>query len=134
MRSLRGDGGVTEEEIVEVVPRGWRDRAFRPEEVSASGDSDSDVLATCNPETINSHNTQKKLGNQVSRMCYDRYVTSLDGLPIHARPLEDIGPFGESEARECTKTRQRSQSEPGAAAWLQARPVDASRIILRAPA
>ena len=33
-------------------------------------------------------------------MQYDRYVTSLDGLPIHARPPEEVGPFGESETRE----------------------------------
>ena len=26
---LRDDGGVTQEEMGEVVPRGWRDRAFR---------------------------------------------------------------------------------------------------------
>ena len=44
-------------------------------------------------------------------MGYDRYVTLLDGLPIHARPLEEVGPFGESETRECAKARQRNQSD-----------------------
>ena len=62
-------------------------------------------------------------------MRYDRYVTSLDGLPTHEGPPEGIGPFGESETRECAKARQRSQSGPGAAAWLRARPVDAQRVI-----
>ena len=37
--------------------------------------------------------------------------------------------FGESENRECAKVRQRSQSGPGAATWLRARPVDAHRVI-----
>ena len=49
-------------------------------------------------------------------MRYDRYVTYLDGLPTHARPLEEIGPFGESETREGAKAREQSQSGPGAAA------------------
>ena len=47
---------------------------------------------------------------------------------MHARPPEDIGPFGQSWTCNCVKARQRSQSGSGAAAWLEARPVDASRI------
>ena len=35
VRDLRDEGGVTDEEMGEVVPRGWRDRAFSPQEVSA---------------------------------------------------------------------------------------------------
>ena len=62
-------------------------------------------------------------------MSYDRYVTSLDGLPIHARPPEEVGPFGASETRECAKAGQPRQSGPGAAAWLMARPADASHVI-----
>ena len=88
------------------------------------------MLTAHDAETINSHKTQKKLGKQVNRVRYDRYVTYLDGFPIHARPPEEVGPFGESETRECTKARHQSQSGPGAAAWLRARPVDDSRVIL----
>ena len=51
MRGLRNDGGVTEEEMGEAVPRGWRNKAFRHEEVSASGNSDREVLAAA--ETTN---------------------------------------------------------------------------------
>ena len=36
VRGFRDEGGVTEEDMGEVVPRGWRDRSFCPEEVSAS--------------------------------------------------------------------------------------------------
>ena len=43
-----------------VVPRGWRDRAFRPQEASASGNSDSEVLAAHDAETINPHIAQEK--------------------------------------------------------------------------
>ena len=129
VRGLRDDGGVTEEEMGEVVPRGWRDGAFRPEEVSESGNSDREVLAAHDAETTNSHKAQKKLGKQANRVRYDRHVTSLDGLPSHARAPEEVGPFGERETRECAKARQRSQSGPGAAAWLRARPVDVQRVI-----
>ena len=111
MRGLRDDGGVTEE-MGEVVSRSWRDRAFRLEEVSESGSSDREVLAVHDAETINSHKAQQKLGKQVNRARYDRYVASLDGLPVHARALEEVGPFGESETRECARARQWSQSGP----------------------
>ena len=56
----------------EVVPRGWGDRAFRPEEVGASGNSDRDVLAVHDAETINSHRAETKLGKQVNQARYDR--------------------------------------------------------------
>ena len=115
-------------EMGQVVPRGWRDRAFCPEEVSASGNSDREVLAAHDAET-NSHNAQKKLGKQLNWVRYDRYVTSLDGLPTHARPPEGIGSLGESETHECAKAGQRSQPGLRAAAWLRARPVDAQRVI-----
>ena len=61
-------------------------------------------------------------------MRYDLYVTFLDGLPIHAHPPEEVGRFMD-DARECAKGRQRSQSGPEAAAWLRARPKEATRII-----
>ena len=128
VRGLRDYGGFAEEEMGEAVSRGWRDRAFRPEEESTSGNSDREVLAAHDAETIKSNEAQKKLGKEVNLVRYDRYVTYLDGLPIHERTPEQIGPFGESETRECTKARQRSQSGPGASGWLRARPVDASRI------
>ena len=114
----------------EVVPRDWKDRAFHPEEVSASGNSDREVLAAHGAETTNSHKAQKKLGKQVNRVRYDRYLTSLDGLPTHARRPEEVCPFGESEKpHECAKARQRGQSGTRAAAWLRARPVDTQRVI-----
>ena len=44
--------------------------------------SDRKVLAAHDAETVNSHKAQKYLGKQVNKVCYDRYVTSLDGFPI----------------------------------------------------
>ena len=107
VRGLRDDGGVTEE-MGEVLPRGWRDRALRPEEVSASVNSDRDELVAHNGETTNSHKAQKNVGKQVNRVRYDRYVAPLDGLLIHARPPVEVGPFRESETG-CAKARQRIQ-------------------------
>ena len=37
VRGLLDDGGVTEEEMGEVVPQGWRDRAFRPVRIADEG-------------------------------------------------------------------------------------------------
>ena len=62
-------------------------------------------------------------------MRYNRYVTSQDGLAIHARPLEEDDPFGETDTCKCAEAKQRSQLGPGAAAWLRARLVDPSRVI-----
>ena len=121
IRGLRDNGGVTEEDMGNVASRGWRDRAFRPEEVSASGNSDREVLAARDAETINSHQAQKTFGKQANLVRYDRYVTPLDERSIHPLPPEQIGPFGESQTSECAKARKRNQSEPGAAAWLSAK-------------
>ena len=60
MRGLRDDGGVTEEEKSGVVPRGWRDRTLRPEEVSAWEKSDREVLAAHLAETITPTKPPKK--------------------------------------------------------------------------
>ena len=71
----------------------------------------------------------RKNSESRSTGCVTTGTSHLDGLPIRARPPEEFGPFGVSEIRECTKAKQRSQSGPGAAAWLRARPVDASSVI-----
>ena len=76
VRGLRVDGGVTEEDMCEVVPRGWRDRAFRPQEVSASGHSDREVLAAHDAETTNSHKYPQK--------------TRKTGQPSAVRPVRHI--------------------------------------------
>ena len=67
------------------------------------------MLAANDAETSNSHKAQKKLGKLVNRVRYDRYVSSLDGFATHSRLPEEVGPFGESETRECAKVRQRNQ-------------------------
>ena len=61
VRGLRDEGGVTEKEMGEVMPREWRDGAFRPEEISASENSDREVLAAHDAETTYSHKAQKNL-------------------------------------------------------------------------
>ena len=121
LRGLRDGGGATEEEMGDVGPRGWKDRGFRREDLGASGNSDRDVLAAHDAETINSHKAHKKLGKQVNRVHYDRNVTSLDELPIRARPPEEVGPFWKIETHEYAKARQLGRSGLGAAArgrWM----------------
>ena len=85
VRGLRDDGGVTTEEMGEVVPRGWRDRAFRPEEVSTSGNSGREVLAaTLRPPTPtkprkNSENRSTGCGTAGTSHHWT------DSPPMHAR-------------------------------------------------
>ena len=74
------------------------------------------MLAAHDAETTNAHKAQEQRVKQANRVRYDRCVTSLDGLPIHARPPEGVDPFWESEIRQCVKARQRNQSGPGGAA------------------
>lgn len=58
------------------------------------------MLVAHDVETINFNKVYKTFGKQVNRVRYDRYITSLDGLPTHARPAEEVGPFGESKTRK----------------------------------
>ena len=106
----------------EVAPRGWRDRVFLPEEVSASGNSDQKVLAVHDAETTNSHKAQKKSQNRSTGCC-------TTGTSYRWTDSPPMCHFGEIETRECEKARQRSQSGPGALTWLRARSVDAERVI-----
>lgn len=129
VRGLRDDLGVSEEAMSGVVPESWRDRAFRAEEGSVTEGSEREVLGAHDAETINSNKAQQRLGKLVNRVRYEKYAASLEELPIRAQPLGESGPFGETETRDCAKARQRSQCGPGAAAWLRARPVDASRVV-----
>ena len=107
-----------------VVPESWRNRAFRANEGTASGQSDVEVLPERDGETIISHKAQLKRGQQVNRVRYQRYVSSLDELPDEAGPSGSNDVFGGFETRDIAKARQRSLSGPGAAACLRARPVD----------
>ena len=84
VRGLRDDGGVTEEEVGELVPQGWMDKAFRPEELSLSENSDREVLTARDAETTSCHKAQGKTAGKVIRVRYDRFITFLDGLSIHA--------------------------------------------------
>ena len=63
------------------------------------------MLAAHDAGNTNFDRAHGKLGSQVNRMYYNRYVTSLDGLPIYVRPLEEVGTFGDNETLECAKAR-----------------------------
>ena len=63
------------------------------------------MLEAHDAETTNSHKAQEKSGKQINRVQYDRHITSLEGFPTHARPPEEVGPFGESETGEFAKAR-----------------------------
>ena len=83
-----------------------------------------EVLPERDGETIISHKAQLKREQQVNRVRYQRYVSSLDELPDEAGPSGSNDVFGGFETRDIAKARQRSLSGPGAAACLRARPVD----------
>ena len=112
-----------------IVPESWRDRAFRAGEQSASGQSIADVLPAHDAESTSSSKAQYRLGKLVNRARYDSYVASLEQLPQTSPPRGTDDPHGEKETRDFAKARQRSQSGPGATAFLRARPVDSSRVI-----
>lgn len=62
VRRLRGDGEIKDKGMGQVVTTGWTHNAFRPEKVSATGNSGRQVLAPHDAETINSHKSQKQIG------------------------------------------------------------------------
>lgn len=127
LQNMGGGKEASEEEKGQVVPRGWRDRAFRPKEVSAIGELDIEVLVGHDAETINTYKAQKTNSESRPTECATAGMTHLwtDSPSVRARRRK-TGPFGETETLECAKAGQRSQVRPGVAAWLRARPVDAS--------
>ena len=60
VRVLQDDGKATDEDMCDVASRGWRDRAFRAEELSASGNSDGEVLPAHDADTTNSHTARER--------------------------------------------------------------------------
>ena len=93
-RDLRDIHRVSEEAMANAVPQSWRHRAFRANEERASWQSDVEVLPAPDGETISSHKVQHKLGQQVNRLRYQRYVASLDQLPEEAGPSGSNDVFG----------------------------------------
>ena len=89
-----------------------------------------EVFRAHDGETISSHKAQYKLGQQVNRVLYQRYVASLDQLPEEAGPSGSNDVFGGIETTDLAKARKRSLSGPGVVTCLRARPVDPARIIL----
>ena len=88
------------------------------------------MLPAHDAEIISSSKAQYRLGNLVNRVRYDRYIRRISGTAPrddtpagHGRPKQ-----GKGEER-FAKARQRSQSGPGATAFLRARPVDSPRVI-----
>ena len=94
VRDLRDIHGVSEEAMANVVPESWRNRSFHANEEIYSWQSDVEVLPACDGETISSHKVQHKLGQQVNRLRYQRYVASLDQLPEEAGPSGSNDVFG----------------------------------------
>ena len=111
------------------MPERWRDRAFRPGQQDASGQAIAEVLPAHDAETTSSSKAQYRLGKQVNRVRYDKYVASLEQLPETTPPRGTGDPSGEKETRGPAKARQGIQSGPGATAFLRARPADSSRVI-----
>ena len=105
-RDLRDVHGVSEEAMANIVPKSWRDRAFRAGVQGASGQSVAEVLSAHDAETISSSKAQHRLGKLVNRVRYDMFVSSLDQLP-ETRPQRDTGDSqGETETRDLAKAWQ----------------------------
>ena len=127
VRDLRDVLGAPEESMANIVPEGWRDRAFRAREQGVSAQSVADVLPAHDAETISSSKAQHRMGMLVNRVRYERYVASLDHLPEKRPQRNTSDPQGEKEPRVLPKARQRSQAGSGSTAFLRARPVDSAR-------
>ena len=116
--------------MANIVAESWRDRAFRGEEQEASGGSVAEVLPAHDAESISPTSAQHRLGKLVNRVRYERYVPSLDQLPVETTTQRGTSnPQEEKESRGLARARHRSQSGPGATAFLRARPVHSARVI-----
>ena len=102
---------------------------IRDREQGASGQSIADILPAHDVESKSPNKAQYRLGKLEKRVRHDRYVAALQELPEMSPPRGTGDQHGEKETRCFTKAQQRSQSGPGATAFLRARPVDSSRVI-----
>ena len=112
-----------------VPAESWPNRAFHANEKGASGQSDVEVLPAHEAQTTSSDKARHKLGQQVNRIRYQRYLGSPDQLPGEAGASGSNDVFSENETRDLARARRRSLSGPGAVACLRARSVDPARII-----
>ena len=129
VRDLRDVHGVSEEAMANIAPESWRDRVFRAGQQGASRQSIADILPAHDAESTRPNKAQYRSGKLVNRVRYDRYVASLEQLPETSPPRGTGDPHGEKETRGFANARQRSQSGPGATAFLRVRLVDSSRVI-----
>ena len=125
VRDLRDIHGVSEGAMKNAVPEVWRNRSLCANEEGGSGQSDVEALPA---HVSRNYLTQHKLGQQVNRVQYQRYVTSLDQLPEAAGPSGPNDVFGGIETRDLAEVRRRSFSKPGTVACLRVRPVNTARI------
>ena len=129
VRDLRDVHGASEEAMADIAPESWRDKVFRAGEQGASGQSIADILSAHDAESTSPNKAQYRLGKLEKRVRHDRYVAALQELPEMSPPRGTGDQHGEKETRCFTKAQQRSQSGPGATAFLRARPIDSSRVI-----
>ena len=122
VRDLRDVHRGSEEAMANIVPESWCGRAFRPGEQDTSGQSIAEVLPAHDAETTSSSKAQYRLGKPVNRVRYHRFAAYLEQLPETPPPRGTGDPNGEKEMRGFAKARQRSQSGPGATAFLRADP------------
>lgn len=109
MRCMRDEGGLTKAEMGDALPRAWRDGEHHQEDIIASGDSGREMWVPHDAHITNCHKLTHNSKIQANRVQYDRFITCLEGLPLHARPPEDIGRLQKSESRELTKSKQWGQ-------------------------
>lgn len=112
---------------------GWRDRAFRPEEVIASGNSGREVSAAHDADTLNSHKAQQnhgKAGRPGALGPVDHTYAWTDSPSMRARWRKTA--ISERVRPAVNVQRPGSGADPdqlGAAAGLRVRPTDDSCVI-----
>ena len=114
---------VSEEAMTVIVPKRWRDRAFRAWGQGTSGHSITSVLPAHDTEMTNSGKAQ------MNRVRHERYVCFFGSTPRNDAPTRN-GILSRREGDE--RFRQgpaNSQSVPGTTVFLRARPADSSRVI-----
>lgn len=86
-------------------------------------------LAAHDGESTTPRRAQTKLGKIIDKMRLDKFVQSLEYLPLQTVPPTQRDPFGGKESRDAAKARVRSSQGKGAHAWLRATPIDRAREI-----
>ena len=124
IKELNQEHGLSEEVLRMMVPPSWVSWALEQPRENGRRSPTIGELAAHDGESTTPRKDQHKLGRAMNSVQIERFMESLEALPVEEVPPTPNDPFGGEESRDMAKARVRSSQGKGAHAWLRATPTD----------